>query len=107
MCTNTVQVFGASHLNIPVLKGRVSPGVFYPGGINVQETRSSVPCHAGFGRGHELEDRSNGAQRRLCNYGERRITCADNAMEKRSITGTDRSVQERCIASSYNALVIA
>ena len=107
-------------LDIPVIRDRVSLGVFHPRRQNVQETRSNcISHHVRFGGSNGLEDRSYGARRWLCNYGqwciastdnaisERCIAGTDNAVSERCITGTDNTVSERCVTGANNALLIA
>jgi len=77
---------------------------FHPRRQYVQETRGRISRHARFGGGYGLEDGCRVAQRRLCDYGERRFTGADNAMEERRFTSTNNAVEKRCIACTDNAM---
>jgi hypothetical protein len=82
----------------------VSLGVIHPRRQHVQETRGCISRHARFGGSYGLENGCRGAHRWLDDYGERRITCADNAMEEWCIAGTDNAMEERRIACADNAV---
>lgn len=84
----------------------MSPGVFRPGGINVQETRSSIPSYARIGSGYGSEDHGYGARRWIRDHGEWRGTTAANALSKRRGTAATDALSKRCSTAATNALLI-
>jgi hypothetical protein len=80
---------------------------FHPRRQYVQETRGGISRHARFDGCNGPENRSNGAQRRLVDYGERVFAGTDNSLQKREFAGADYALQERQLAGTNNALLIA
>ena len=84
----------------------MSPGVFRPGGINVQETRSSVPRYADLSGGYGSEDHGYGARRWIRNHGEWRGATATDTVPKRRGTATTDSVPKWCGTATTDAFLI-
>jgi hypothetical protein len=105
VCTYTEQVRGASYLTSLFLGVECLRVFSIPGGINVEETRSGIPCHVDSDRGYGPENLGYGARRRHRNYGSRIGTSTTNALEGRQRTGTANTLEGRQRAGTTNALV--
>jgi len=104
VCTDTEQVRSASYLTSLYIGIECLWVSFHPRRQYVQETRGRWSRHARFGGCYGTENRCRGTQRQFGDHGERRFTCADNAMEERRIAGTDNAMEERRFTGADNAV---
>lgn len=79
---------------------------FRPGGINVQETRSSVLSYARIGSGYGSEDHGYGARRWIRDHGEWRGATATNTVQERRGTAATDTFSKRCGTATTDTLLI-